>query len=148
MSGVERKVSLSEINNLLIAAYRQGIPLKNIDLLQIPYRELKNSLLRGKRSEIRAKVLISTLSFVEKVTWSTQREDMHEQIDLWVCFAEWSDHERIPVQVKSRQPNVTEFLRGIEGDRRIIGLNAGPDNTNYGVKKDFIEQLFALDGFL
>lgn len=148
MSGVERKAWLSETNYLLVAAYEQRVPLRNIDLLEIPHRELKDPLLRGKRSEIRAKVLISTLPFVKKVTWATRKEDLDEQTDLWAWFTEWSGHERIAVQVKSRQPNVTEFLKELEDDKRIIGLNAGPDNTNCGVIKDFREQLRALDGFL
>jgi hypothetical protein len=148
MANPERQPQLTEIDELVIQAYQQRLPLKQIDLLQTPHEDL-NSLLKGKHSEIRAKVLIATINIVQRVTWGTKKEDETEKIDLWVEFLNESGHPKIPVQVKSRRKNANSFLNGDYGkNRRIIALNAGPFNQNYAIKQDFCRQLRKLDGFL
>lgn len=149
MSGLERANHLSEINYLVVSAYNQGVSLKYIDLLQIPHREINDSQLRGKRSEVRAKVLLATIPFIERVTWPTQKEDYILKIDLWTLFVNDTGHEKIPVQIKSSSNTLTKFFKSpYAEDRRIIGLNAGPTNSNFGIIEDFKKQLIELDGFI
>lgn len=148
MLALERERPISEENFLVVSAYHQGIPLQEIDLLQTPHQELKPKL-RGKRSEIRTKVLLSTIPIIKRVVWATRNEDHKLKIDLWAYFLEDSGHDRVPIQVKSTQHNINEFLNGpYADDRRIIGINAGPFNTNFGVISDFKKQLMEIDGFL
>lgn len=145
----ERANHLSEIDYLVVEAYNQRIPIKLIDLLQTPHRDLQDSLERGIRSEVRARVLIATIPIIKSVTWPKRKEDLNNQVDLWAHFYDETLHERIPVQVKSRAANTNNFLKQAKKDgRRIIGLNAGPDNTNFGVIRDFKKQLESFDGFL
>lgn len=147
--GIEREIPVGESDFLVVSAYRQRIPLNDIDLLQTPYDEIKNGELRGRRSEVRAKVLIATIPFVSDVVWPSWREDRYLKVDLWAKFPKHSGHDSIPVQVKSRQFRVEEFLEGPYAmQRRIIGLNAGPDTTDLEIIKEFRQQLEDFDGFL
>lgn len=149
MVEIYREIPFTEANPLIVLAYQQRLPLKEIDLLQTPHKEIEESILRCRRTEIRAKVLIATLPFISRVYKSSEREDHQDKIDLWAEFVEESDHKRLPIQVKSSQKKRNAFLNGPHAkDRRIVGINAGPFNSNYKIVKDFVEQLRELDGYL
>jgi hypothetical protein len=148
LEGQKSPIPPDSNNFLVIAANNQGLRPEDIRLLETPFRKIKDPLLKGRRSELRVKVLLTNLDSLKKVTWSTQKEDRIEKIDLWAWYYLSPYVIQIPIQVKSSDTSLDSFL---ESDKiqtnKIIALNAGDTQSNLDIIDAFKAQLSELYGF-
>jgi hypothetical protein len=81
MVEIYRQIETNQTIPLIEAAHQLELPPEEIRLLQTPHKKIDESILRCRRTEIRAKVLISTLPFVDRVYKASEKEDHQEKID-------------------------------------------------------------------